>query len=193
MRLASLVAAVAFASASLAAYADTTITFSGLPSSGFPLFTTYTESGFTVTNTAGQFAVGDAFGDPVPDLFMYDTSSSITVTHNGGGAFSFTDVDFANFNGTAGLYDIVGSLSGVQVFDNSGTIAGQGVFSPYGEGFSSDAIDSLVITLTNTAAESDLDNITLGTTASATPEPSSIALLGTGLLGVAGVLRKRLA
>ena len=31
------------------------------------------------------------------------------------------------------------------------------------------------------------------TPVAATPEPSSIALLGTGVIGVAGVLRKRLA
>jgi hypothetical protein len=37
----------------------------------------------------------------------------------------------------------------------------------------------------------DEDEFASGSLVAATPEPSSFALLGTGLLGVAGVVRKR--
>lgn len=38
-----------------------------------------------------------------------------------------------------------------------------------------------------------IDDLSIGYTATATPEPSSLVLLGSGLLGMAGVLRRKLA
>ena len=191
MRLSLVVAVAAMLSASLAGRADTTITFSGLPSSGFPPVTTYSEGGFTVTDTVGQFFDGDAFGDPTPDLYMFEGTAGITVTANGGGNFSFTDVDFANEANTA-TYTITGLLNGVNVFSTTGSVAGSFTFASYGSGHNG-TINALEISLESDSGEADLDNISLGVAPAPVPEPSSFLLFGTSLFGVAGALRKRFA
>lgn len=169
-----------------------TITFSGLPTTGFPPLTSpYTEGGFTVTNTAGQYYAGDAFGDPTPDLFEYEGASTITVVASGGGDFTFLDMDLANYS-ASGTYTFTGSLDGSTVFSLTGDIAGADTFSAYASPNALAPIDELTVTLDNAQGESDLDNITVNAIAS-TPEPSSFLLLGSGLLGVAGMLRRRFA
>ena len=111
--------------ANVVARADTTITFSGLPATGFPPLTTYSEGGFTVTNVAGQFYTGDNFGNPEPDLFTIFDTSTITVTANGGSLFTFQNVDFANEqSANQAAYTISGTLNGMQVFSTSGQISG---------------------------------------------------------------------
>ena len=47
----------------------TTITFNGLAGANGDPFTTYTESGFTVSPTLGTWFQGQAFGNPVPSIF----------------------------------------------------------------------------------------------------------------------------
>jgi PEP-CTERM motif len=167
------------------------INFTDQPASGFPIFTSDTKKGFTVTPIAGQFVVGDSFGDPAPDLAVIQKSATISITYSGGD-FTFTSVDLAGLHGT---YSITGLLDGSTVFTVSDKITGDDVFKAYKPDFSSDLIDQLEITLTDKNNEADLDNIVVKPAADPdpVPEPSSFLLLGSGLVATAGALRRSLA
>ena len=78
----------------------TTITFSGLTGANGTPVATYTEGGFTVTTTLGQFFQGQVFGNPIPSLFAGPAqggpaNDTLDVTRNGGGSFNFATVDLA--------------------------------------------------------------------------------------------------
>src|ERR1700682_310009 len=76
----------------------TTITFSGLTGANGTPVTTYTEAGFTVTSTLGQFFQGQVFGNPIPSLFAGPAqggpvNDGLDITRNGGGSFNFASID----------------------------------------------------------------------------------------------------
>jgi PEP-CTERM motif len=125
--------------------------------------------GIKILNT-GQIEAFTA-GFPVVGTFTYDTWNNVSFL----------------FNITTQTYSI--TLNGV-VVDSSAPFCGDNGgcggahVSSYGNG--------LFLTLGGGNDTGYIDNYKVVENPSSTPEPSSFALFGTGILGVAGVLRRRL-
>jgi hypothetical protein len=167
------------------------IEFDGLTGANGDPFTSYTEDGFTVDATAGDWFEAQVFGNPVPSIFAgpigSPSLSTIDVTENGGGDFTFASVDFSSNNGTS-AYSIEGLLNGVPVFLLTGTTGGfPGPWNTVNDGGTT-TIDELVITLNPTGGPTsmNLDNINVSP-AAPVPEPSSLlaAMVGLAALGLA--------
>ena len=131
------------------------ISFSGLAGEDTPV-TTYTESGFTVTTTAGTWVVGANYGNPRP-FIRFKAPGGTTATGelqvtDGGGTFTFTSVDV--YSSTTPIpYAITGLRNSAVVFQLTGTVPNTfGQFRTVTSPSHSGVIDTLKISLTNAAA-----------------------------------------
>ncbi len=168
----------------------TVITFDGLTALADPLPPAYTESGFTVTPTSGNWLQAQTFGAPVPSVYVADFHGapfgSLSVT--GPGLFTFDSLDLAA--GLSGIgYEVRGYKGGLQQFSLSGNELNTGAFHTL-QSSSRLAIDTLSIDVSGAGPGSiNVDNIQV----SAVPEPQtwSLALIGVAMVGLAAHRRSR--
>jgi hypothetical protein len=180
----------------------TTNTFNSAPLSG--TFSPYVENGITYS---GDFGFYQGSTDGYHRAPTNDNTTYISVPRdNAGPSASFTLTGFAAGTNYFGLYwgslddynsitfsngvDSV-TLTGTQLHNLTGVPfdcppCGQAAATTYYNFFASEAFTTVTLSSTNRALETD--NHAFATV----PEPSSLALFGSGFLGLVGMFRRKL-
>ena len=184
-----------------------TIGFDHLTGSNLSAFTSYTENGYTVAATRGQWLEAHVFGSPIPAIVagpIYNPGESqITVTE-GGAQFTFQGLDLTSNVAGGTSYTIAGFLGGVEVLSTSVVISSINTFETFNTSLSDSLklVDRLTITGTpgSRTTSFNIDNIRAGEALCVgpdpngcrpVPEPAAILLLGVGLAGIEIWRRRR--
>ena len=128
------------------------------------------------------------------DWFIHDTANPLTLFRNDAQAFALNSIDatFWNVgnNGTATSNDIVvtGAIFGGGIVTTTLTIDDNASFQTFM--FDSSWSNLAGVSFQNTNSAMGYDNITVNQAVESVPEPGAIAILGLGLLGLAGLRRR---
>lgn len=191
-----LLAAFAAAMVPATAYADT-ITFVG-PIGPIDPGNPTVEGIFTYDVLSGQL-FRDSDGNPGEDM---EGSSSggggvLRVVRDdiAGGLFTFDASDIRFEFDMPVQITFTGLLNGITQGTDVFTTTGDSTWSTVSSiNLAGVAINELDVTLNATSTTAtDIDNLVLTPVAGSTPEPSSLLLLGSGVAGLAGVVRRKLA
>lgn len=176
--------------------ATTVITFDGIaPTNSFinyPSGVTLSGVTFTANNTSLFIVDPGFYSAPYPSGFLtddYSVTDIVTATLPSVTAVGF---DFGGLAGPTGPFTLILSDGFSTTVSNNSSILGGSL------GFvgitSSTPLTSIQILMPDVPNYNAIDNFTYGTAStSPVPEPGTFGLMATGLIGVVGALRRKLA
>jgi hypothetical protein len=176
--------ALLLATVSAKAGSKTVVTFDDLTGSGL------VANGYGGINWNSNWTY---YGDVQPPYTPESAPNRIFDNADGGNSFNFVKpqvFDGAYFSGYSFATVTFELFNGATLVATSGTLAPSSTPTFLASGYS-----GLVTSVDVLSPRGDffvMDNVTYGVSTSATPEPSTFLLFGTGLLGSLGMLRRKL-